>query len=380
MKIGILTFHNSDNYGSVLQAYGLKTYVKKSFPNDECEIINYVAPHQNDLYALYLKNNSIKNIVKNIRAFLFSKLLKDRIKEFNEFRKSFLEIKKERIESSSILRDYLKKFDVIICGSDQIWNPLSLDFSEEYFVPGFGGIKIAYAPSFGNGKEKDLEKINRSAVEKALKEFDAVSVREESGKNIIKALGYKKETELVLDPTLLLNDGEWDELIDLKDGKESYIFFYSINYNPEAIAMVQRISDVLGLKVKIMFSTNKTYGALRKGFELIHKTSPVDFLEMVKNAKLVLSNSFHGVAFSTIFRKEFFALEVNKNGKMYKDERIHNLLENFNIEERIIRMKDIDSIDWKQLQKVNYKEEIINKEIRNSQEYLINQLQNENKR
>lgn len=377
MKIGILTFHNSDNYGSVLQAYGLKTYVKKSFPNDECEIINYVAPHQNDLYALYLKNNSIKNIVKNIRAFLFSKLLKDRIEEFNEFRKNFLEIKKERIESSSILRDYLKKFDVIICGSDQIWNPLSLDFSEEYFVPGFDGIRIAYAPSFGNGKEKDLEKINRSVIEDALREFDAVSVREESGKDIIKALGYNKKTELVLDPTLLLDRGEWNETIDGEDGDEPYIFFYSINFNPQAIAMVKRISDVSGLRVKIMFSTNKTYGALGKGFELIRKTSPLDFLKMVKGAKLVLSNSFHGVAFSTIFRKEFFALEVNKNGEIYKDERIHNLLEKFDIEDRIIRMKDIDNIDWKKVKKVNYKEEIINKEIRHSQNYLIDILQNE---
>lgn len=380
MKRGILTFHNSDNYGSVLQAYGLKTYVEKCFPNDECEIINYVAPNQKDLYALYLKNNSIKNVVKNIRAFLFSKLLKNRISEFETFRKSYLGIKNDRIEESSVLRDYLKAFDMIICGSDQIWNPLSLDFSEDYFVPGFGGLKIAYAPSFGNGEKKDLEKINRSAVEKALKEFDAVSVREESGKDIIKALGYNKEIELVLDPTLLLNNGEWEEIVDAKDEKEPYIFFYSINYNAEAIVMVQRISDILGLKVKIMFSTNKTYRALGKGFELIHKTSPVDFLDMVKNAEFVLSNSFHGVAFSTIFRKEFFALEVNRNGEIYKDERIHSLLEKFDIEDRIIRMKDIDNIDWKQLNVVNYNEETINKEVRKSQEFLINILRNENKR
>lgn len=374
MKRGILTFHNSDNYGSVLQAYALKSYVKQIFPNDECEIVNYVAPNQNNLYALYLKNNSIKNIIKNIRAFLFSKLLKKRIYEFDVFRKNYLGISKEKIEQSNTLRDYLQDFNMMICGSDQIWNPLSLDFSEEYFVPKYKGVKVAYAPSFGNGREADLDRVDRMALRKDLQDFRAVSVRENSGKELLKSLGYEKEVNLVLDPTLLLKKQEWEKIIENKGGNEPYIFFYSINYNPEAINMVKHISKLTGLEVRIMFSTNKTYQALGKGFKLVSETNPLDFLRLVRDAKLVLSNSFHGVAFSTIFRKDFFALEVNRNGEIYKDERIHNLLETFNIGERIIRKEDIDRINWEKIESVNYNEAIISNEIGKSQEYIISNL------
>ncbi len=374
MKRGILTFHNSDNYGSVLQAYALKSYVKQIFPNDECEIVNYVAPNQNNLYALYLKNNSIKNIIKNIRAFLFSKLLKKRIYEFDVFRKNHLRISKEKIEQSTTLRDYLQDFNMMICGSDQIWNPLSLDFSEEYFVPEYKGVKVAYAPSFGNGREADLDRVDRMALRKDLQDFRAVSVRENSGKELLKSLGYEKEVNLVLDPTLLLKKQEWEKIIENKRSSEPYIFFYSINYNPEAINMVKHISKLTGLEVRIMFSTNKTYQALGKGFKLVSETNPLDFLRLVRDAKLVLSNSFHGVAFSTIFRKDFFALEVNRNGEIYKDERIHNLLETFNIGERIIRKEDIDRINWEKIESVNYNEAIISNEIGKSQEYIISNL------
>lgn len=374
MKRGILTFHNSDNYGSVLQAYALRSYIKTVFPDDECEIINYVAPNQSDLYALYLKNNSVKNILKNTRAFLFSKLLKNRIKEFGGFRKKQLGIIKKRIEQPSELREYIKSFDAIICGSDQIWNPLSLDFSEEYFAPGFKGVKVAYAPSFGNGKEKDLDRIEKNDIGNYIKDFNAVSVRENSGKQMLKSLGFDKEVELVLDPTLLLEDKDWERIINERKMEEPYLFFYSINFNPEAIAMVKRISKATGLKVKIMFSTNKTYNALGKGFELVKETNPVDFLKIIRDAKMVLSNSFHGVAFSTIFRKDFFALEVNRSGKIYKDERIHNILEIFKISDRIIRKEDIEKIDWDNLEPVNYNDEIINSERKKSQYYLINNL------
>ncbi|MBP5772762.1 MAG: polysaccharide pyruvyl transferase family protein [Eubacterium sp.] len=377
MKIGILTFHNSDNYGSVLQAYALRNYITKTFPNDECEIVNYVAPNQNDLYALYLKNNSIKNIIKNIRAFLFSKLLKKRIYEFDVFRKNYLGISKERIEESNTLRDYLQDFNIMICGSDQIWNPLSLDFSEEYFVPGFKGKKVAYAPSFGNGKEKDLNRIDKANIGSFLREFNAISVRENSGIKMIRSLGYSKDVELVLDPTLLLEKREWLKIIGERKEEKPYIFFYSINYNPETIDMVKRISKKTRLKVKIMFSTNKTYSALGKGFELIKETSPINFLESVRSATLVLSNSFHGIAFSTIFRKQFFALEVRRNGEIYKDERIHNLLEKFKIDSRIIKREDIERIDWNDLKPVNYDEKAINNELKKSQDYLINSIKNE---
>ena len=378
MKIGILTFHNADNYGSVLQAYALKTYVESVICNSDCEIINYVAPNQEELYALYLKNNSVKNIVKNLRALIFSRLLKSRIQEFRLFRENYLNIDIKKISDSKELRKYIEKFDVLVCGSDQIWNPRSLDFSYEYFAPHFSKCKISYAPSFGNGSTNDLDRIDKKRVSNYLKEFAALSVREKSGLEMLTALGVDEKVELVLDPTLFLGSSDWDKLINQKDAniEEPYIFFYSIDYNSEAIKMVQKISKKTGLKVYIMFSTNKTYRALRKGFKLVRKTSPNDFLVMIKNAKIVLSSSFHGVAFSTIFKKDFFALETHRNGEIYRDERIHNILDSFDLTEQIIRQEDIDKINWENLRTLEYNDESISSVIKKSQDFLIENITN----
>lgn len=305
MDSAILTFHGADNYGSVLQAYALKKFIT-SICN--CEIVNYIPTHQKELYAVYLPMRSIKNFIKNIRAFVFRKLLNDRKISFSNFRRDVLGIiNDEEIEDIKELNEYLKRFDAVICGSDQIWNPKSIDFSEEYFLPHYNGKKIAYAPSFGNAKAVDFG--NRAEyISQKIRDFDFISVRESSGLDILSDLGIKKDANVVLDPTLLLNAEQWDVLLShegkIESVEEKYIFFYSIDYNQEAIDMVDRISHLSGLPVKIIFSTNKTYKVMHK-FHLVKETSPIDFLKMIKNAELVLSTSFHGVAFSTIYRKSF---------------------------------------------------------------------------
>lgn len=374
MKTGILTFHNADNYGSVLQAYALKSFVEGLEGVTECSIVNFMPPNQEKLYAVYLKNNSFRNVIKNLRAFCFRKLLKDRKKTFKEFRQRRLYINQEASEFTSVEDRRLSDFDAMIVGSDQIWNPRSSDFSLFYFVPEFKGKKIAYAPSFGNGTINDFEKNNlREAVGNALKAFDSVSTRESSGISIIEQLSGKKAIT-VMDPTLLIGD-KWNEVASDYGKNEKYIFFYAIDYNPEAIEMVKRISKITGLPVKVIFSSNRVYRTLGKGFDWVKATSPEDFLGLVKNAQLVLSSSFHGTAFSVIFRKRFYALEAHRNGIEYKDQRIHNLLSKINLEERIITMNDVNNLKQHDfLNDIQYDNSRIEEVVGESRQYLIDAI------
>lgn len=119
-----------------------------------------------------------------------------------------------------------------------------------------------------------------------------------------------------------------------------------------------------------MFSTNKTYKAIKSGMELMEDNSPEAFLKTVRDAKLVLSNSFHGVAFSTIFRKNFYAIETKRDGKLYEDERIHSLLSTWKLEERLISMESYQDVEWENIPKVKYDETIINEKIEQSIDFL----------
>ena len=371
MNVGILTFHNADNYGSVLQAYALKTFVEEIDGVDYCEIVNYLPPNQEELYSVYVPINSVKNIIKNIRAFFFKGLLFDRKKEFSDFRKNRLGIQKHKSTFLSEEDRKLKEYDAVIVGSDQIWNPRSTDFSIFYFVPEFNGKKIAYAPSFGNATVEDFK--NRgieSKVSEALKLFHVLSVREKSGVSIIKELAGKSAIEVV-DPTLLISD-KWNQIASDSGKNAKYIFFYAIDYNFEAIKMVQKISKKIGLPVKVIFSTNKTYRIIGKGFELVKVTAPEDFIGLIKNATLVLSSSFHGTAFSVIFEKNFYALEAHRNGVLYKDQRIHGLLSRIGLEDRIITDDDIDCIDFSE--HVLFDRSMLDAVIEESKSFIISAL------
>lgn len=224
MRVAILTFHGSDNYGSVLQAYALKRTLELQF-GVKGEIINYIPKNQEELYALYLKPNSLKNILKNARAFVNSKLLKKRIAEFSRFRKEVLEVDSKKIYLHEELKEELKKYKLIISGSDQIWNPRSLDFSKEYFLPEYNGIKIAYAPSFGNARIDDFKGIDKEVLG-YLNEYKCISVREFSGISLIEQLGVEKEIYKVLDPTLLLYKKEWEALIDYEEKEKNRTYFF----------------------------------------------------------------------------------------------------------------------------------------------------------
>ena len=368
MKVGILTFHRSDNYGSALQACALKYYIN-GIEGYDCKVIDYQPAVQKEFYSVYLKPTSIKNIVKNFRAFLYRTLLKDRKRGFESFQQGFLDGGISSITDEKVIEKELEKYDIIVCGSDQIWNPHSFDFSMEYFAPTYSGKKIAYAPSSKKAIVDDYS--NPTLVGDAIRSFSHLSVRERNGKELIKQL-TGRDAKVVLDPTLLLDQEDYLQFESEYKPDEPYIFFYSIDYNPQVVKMVELISKMTKLQVIVIFSSNKTFSVVKSSFKLTKHSAPGDFLSLIKNADLVLTNSFHGTAFSVIYRKRFFALKPVVDGNLFVDVRINELLENIHLEDRYLSYGEITGsiID----QPINFDETLILQKRKESMDYLINAL------
>ncbi len=361
MKIGILTFHKSENYGSAFQAYALCRALNIINSENSIEIIDYQNEAQRELYRTFRPFNSPKNTAKNIRSLLNISQLNRRSAAFQDFQR-LLPLSKKSYNSDSELSEAYKDYDLLICGSDQIWNPQSLDFSMAYFGVGFKCKKVSYAPSIRDAGIESFEPY-REDVSDALAEFKRVSLREKSSIPVLKEL-CSKRIRTVCDPTLLLTYEEYDKICSQNKPKGKYIFYYSIDYNEQSVEMVKRISEKLNLPVYIIFSSNKTYSVYFKGFKLVKKNAPGDFISLIKNASLVLSTSFHGVAFSVIYRKPFFALKT----RGYTDARINCLLEQINLEDRYIDYGDYMNSDFGE--PVNYSEEAIEKLKNDSLDYL----------
>lgn len=292
-KIGILTFHRSENYGSVLQAWALCQQIN-TLPGRQAELIDYSNRAQQDLYALFLPPKSVKNIAKNLRACLLLPYLLRRKAAFRDFIGALP--KSAPMQTEADFAAHRADYRAVVCGSDQIWNPGSLDFSTHFFAPDFAAQKISYAPSLRSATAAAFANIDLKGL---LADFAAVSVREQESVAVIEQL-TGRTPKVVLDPTLLPAEQDFAPILGTAP-KGDYLFFYSIDYPPEVCRTVQQTARRLHLPVYILFTGNKTYRALPYGFRLARHQTPGDFLALVKGAKLVLSTSFHGTVFALRF-------------------------------------------------------------------------------
>lgn len=345
-KIGIITFHNSYNCGSMLESYAIQRAInKKGF---ESIIINYSNEGQKEIYSTFFKNNSLKNIIKNILIFPY----KNRIDKNNERYEIF------KNTNFNLTKPYSKKkelsdedYTTVVAGSDQIWNITIEDGDDAYFLPWVKKArKVAYAPSFGS---KNILKYTKEIdkYKSMINDFDALSIRENNGKKWIKDL-CKKDVDVLIDPTLLLEKNEYEKIMDHSFiNKEKYIFFYSPSFDRNICKYVKKIADKYKLKV-ITWSTKSYYIKHIKsfGFELTKYEDPSMYLSLIKNAELVITTSFHGTIFSTIFKKKFITV---KNGSMYgDDDRVITLLNQLKLNDRLLPY-DFDP-NYNYLKEINY--------------------------
>ncbi len=348
-KVGILTFHNSRNYGAVLQAYALQRYLLRYC--SQVKIIDYRNEKIENVVRLWEWSN-IKNTIRTFFSFFFR--LKKKL-AFDWFLKDKNIITKQ--VDKLYLKEFVKDYDVLIVGSDQVWNVRIMGGDLSYFLDFVQDDveKIAYAASFG---DDDLI-IDEVQVE-LLKRFQLVSLREKRNmEELQKKLG--QQIYHFCDPVMLLSQEEWMQVKSTFVVKKPYIFLFVIEQSDRLNQYVEMLAEKRGLK--IINSKNS--------IDFWKKISPSDFINWIVNAEYVVTNSFHATVFSLIFHKKF-AYAKYRNGNKKIKVRIVELLEALQLEKRHVENNDFqieEEIDWDKidtyLQKMseNTKENLLNLSI-----------------
>lgn len=329
MKIGILTFHDADNYGAVLQAYALKETIKKIEP--DVEILNYKQPYIVNNYKIIYTNTQnvisyIKSLVSSL-VYLCPRIIR-KIK-YISFRNNYMDISEDIFYNSAEIEGK----DVYIVGSDQVWNSEITQNDETYFLNFcHHEKKIAYAASIGKDKLNNDEK---KFLKDNINNIDYISVREDSAVKIINDLTGMNVNH-VLDPTLLADRCIWDKLMcDDKKNKFKYLLVYRLTDNEEVLRAAELISKRLNLKVlyinNLVLFKNDLIRKTRYKFKDIKGVGPSEFVTLVKNASFVVTDSFHGTAFSIIFNKDFITVPHKTRGT-----RMVSLLNLLKLDHRLI--------------------------------------------
>lgn len=321
MDTATVTLHTAHNNGSFLQAYALQNTIKKMGFNNK--LINFVPKAQYALYQnIIFKEISVKGIIKGSLNIPHYKELVERKGKFNRVIND-LDLT-EKIEDEILFPQIVREFDCIIAGSDQIWNNATMpDFSDIYLLP-VEKYKISYAPSFG----KSLENQFGSNILEKINDFNHLSVREKSVKRKLAHLLPDKKVEVVLDPTFLLDSSQY---IELKENANctfdgDFIFFYCIKATTDVLKTVKEIGELLNLPIVTVFTGVTSYKCQLFGQKVDFSAGPEEFLKYIENAKYVISNSFHGIVFSIIYKKIFFRVGDNDHGSIRIDERLDSIL------------------------------------------------------
>ena len=293
MSLGILTFHFAHNYGAVLQAYSLYSYL--SSLGQEVEIIDYRPKSMVDEYSLSpFKAASKRDAVR--RALDYSRV-KGQHALFESFINNDLKLSSVA-KTSKDVEALCQEFDRIIVGSDQVWNPdltgndgvYFLDFPLREHVAAY-----SYAASFG---KKSLEGIPSNFI-KCLEKFNAVTLREMTcAEELFQLTGLKAEQ--VVDPVFLHDSEFWSPLSMPVDVQGPYCLYYGLQENPGLMEFASKESG--GLPI---YSVHPTCVRQPVGSNL-NNIGPKEFLSLVAGAKCVFTNSFHGLAFSSIFGKDTY--------------------------------------------------------------------------
>jgi len=362
LKIKTITCHDVYNFGATLQAYALSKYLFDQ--GNEVEIINYKPDYLTfDLWAIGKKWN--KNFLLKTIYFLYvvprRLSMKKRRQKFDEFKISHLNITQKKYISSSELKMSPPVADIFFAGSDQIWNPLLPNGKDPAFFLDFvanGSIKASYAASFS---VKEIPMELKESIKKYLQNFDFVAVREPSAIPILENLKIK-DAEVVVDPVFLLDSEDWNEIAS-SPIKEKYILVYDQENNK----LLKDIALKLKKKYNVKILAIETLYPMSFADIRLRDAGPQDFLGLIKNCEICLTNSFHCISFSLIFRKSFYLF---KRTHLDVNSRMTDLLEYLNLTDRVIN----DNKDKINLSKLDYGNvgKLLDKRILSSKNYIKN--------
>lgn len=334
-KIAILTWLHNNNYGSVLQAYALQRYLK----NEGYDVANIdLSPSVKEKIKNCLRqNNPLFALAKEkLLAYKAKMICRDKSAliekntKFDDFLHQYFSLTKPYRRFDD-LKELAGTFDVYVCGSDQIWSPMLLSPSYYFdFLPDLSK-RISYACSFGMSS---LPKAKRGKIKSWLEKFRAISVREETGVDIVNSL-LNKECECTVDPTMLLSSSEWDKIAG-RQGIVSgdYLLCYFLSFHLDQWVKTKEIARKMNLKVVVIPTTKESY---KMGDKVIDNVGPEDWVNLVKHAKFVATDSFHGSVFSIIYQRQFCVFKrFSDTSKLSQNSRIYTLLSTYKLEDCLV--------------------------------------------
>lgn len=324
MRVGIVTLYNNNlNYGALLQAYALKNTIDKL--GHETAVVDY--PFMQSQARFQKPSFNLKALFhpRKLAGYILyvsiSKEKEDRIKKTEKFAKENFNLTSLCCTSKEI--DNLN-LDVHICGSDQIWNPEITNGLKVAFFGGEGkAYKVSYAASVG---ELDQLKKYKEEFVNLLDRMDVISVREYDLLKYIKTNTNFNVTQ-VLDPSLLLQKEDYEMILKKPGGVEPYLLIYSLDRDIRMLKLAHKIAKERGLQV-IEIAISKTPFC---GHKQIFSADPAEFLGWIEQASFVVTNSFHGTAFSIVFRKKFLVIKHKTRGA-----RMESLLDKLKLRDRLV--------------------------------------------
>ena len=331
MRVGIITFSKAINYGAVLQTFALQKNIEKL--GISCEIINYENTSRS-------QSPNTKTALKSLIIELFQRPKKIGFKQFRKKMKFTEKYDHNTIAEANSL------FDCFICGSDQVFNYKLIKDDYNYMLEFVTdpAKKNSYAASFGL---KSIDAEHAQKYKTLLSDFRHLSVRETQGRNIVREL-LDRECDVVLDPVFLLSPDEWNKLVQSRICTKKYLLVYQFSRSDRLSGMVELLAKSNNLEVVVInASFHKSFGKAKYLFNV----SPQEFIGLIKNAEFIVTNSFHGVAFSIIFEKQFFVSITD--GITAVASRIESLLDVFGLSNRLTDgiAFDTNPIDYSAVQK-----------------------------
>ena len=346
-KIAIITIYDQNNYGNRLQNYAVQEVLKK---------INVEPITLKNEPATNTKNKYLLRKIKSLfNRGSYSKII-GRKECFEDFNRN-INFSAKKITPYSKLNEY----DYFVVGSDQVWNPNFgrlrdvdlLEFTESRK-------KISFSASFGVSK---LSEEYNSKLKKDLKDFKAISVREDAGKEIIEEVVGRKDVQVLVDPTMLLTSKEWDKIA--KKPKQLKSNRYILNYflgelSEERKKEIERIAKENNCEIINILDKNSPF----------YQTGPSEFVYLEKNAFLVCTDSFHSCVFAILYDRPFIVFD-REDSYVKMNSRLDTLLKKFDLENRWYKAKIIQE----QL-KADYEEayNILEDERRKSKRFLENAI------
>lgn len=398
-KIATITWNSYYNFGTYLQAYALQQFLlSNGYDTTVIDDSKFAKIQTNWRYEA---KKIAWLLLKSFREYKSSNKQAKRL--YDEFKKSYL-----KLDYCSDSKHLNSNYDIFVCGSDQIWNPNHLSknpYASFYYADFTSKTKIAYAPSIGISS---IPSELKTQVANLIKDFKHLSAREDAGCKLLTELS-NKEVRSVVDPCLLLDRDKWSRLLDsnlcsssqdkqnlnksnaLKSTepvKRQYILAYFLTNNTNYISAAKAYAQKKGLPLK-MFFLNKDYYKIAD--ELL-TAGPLEFLNAIKNAEMVFTDSFHASIFAAIFQTQFITFKrfkdvsINQDSKnascnqsigavlRNQNSRVENLLSKMGIGEHLLDESQIDQID--NLPDIDFQkvEENIAPYIEESKKYLLQAL------